>query len=175
MKKRIIICWICFMIILDQLVKIIIYHHLLDVQFEIIPSLLEFSPTFNNKYNYLNALLNLYLQINMPFGVLITAFLIGSIALLVIYDYLKSMDKKTRLLDMVFIFWLSGSSCTLIGWLFWDEGVLDYIYLKPLFIFDLKDLYIDCFICLLLVFLHKNKQDWKSINTHNMINHIKNP
>jgi lipoprotein signal peptidase len=144
------------------------------VRFEIIPSLLEFDPTFNDKYNYLNALLNFYLHINIPFGVLITAFLIGLIVMIVIYDYLKSIAKKTKLLNLTFILGISGSSCTLIGWLFWEKGVLDYIYLKPLCIFDLKDLYINCFVCLLLVFLHKHKKQWQSDSTRNMINHMKN-
>jgi hypothetical protein len=161
------------MIIIDQLIKVIINKYYLNTKFEIVPSLLEFKPTFNDKYNYFNFLLSSYWNINIKLWIHIITLFIGLIVMLLIYDYLQSISKKSKLLNLSFIFWLAGISCTFIGWVFWEKGVLDYIYLKPLFVFDLKDLYLDSFICLLLIYLHKHKKEWKSDSTHHMINHMK--
>ncbi len=49
MKKRQILFWIIFLIAIDQAVKIIINAYFLDVNFEIIPGLLEFKPVFQQQ------------------------------------------------------------------------------------------------------------------------------
>jgi lipoprotein signal peptidase len=54
MKKW--VFWICFLVIVDQTIKMIINKYYLDINISIIPSLLEFRPTFNDKYNYLGSL-----------------------------------------------------------------------------------------------------------------------
>ncbi|MDR1169287.1 MAG: hypothetical protein LBK97_00440 [Prevotellaceae bacterium] len=53
--------------------------------------------------------------------------------------------------------------CALSGNLLWEKGVLDYVYLKPLFVFDLKDIYVDVFICLFLVYALNNRKQLKNI------------
>lgn len=47
MKTRTVILRILFLIAIDQAIKIIINNYFLDCQCVIIPSLLEFKPTFN--------------------------------------------------------------------------------------------------------------------------------
>lgn len=42
---------IALLVILDQVVKLIIYNSFMDVDCEIIPKVLEFKPVFNSKYS----------------------------------------------------------------------------------------------------------------------------
>jgi hypothetical protein len=51
MKTRNIIFLIALLVILDQVVKLIIYNSFMDVDCEIIPKVLEFKPVFNSKYS----------------------------------------------------------------------------------------------------------------------------
>jgi len=94
--------------------------------------------------------------------------------LLVLYDWFKSILINTKLLDFVFIFQLSAIICSLICNIGWSEGILDYIYLKPLFIFDLKDLYLNINIVLILFLINKNKNLLNTIKGKDLIIHIKN-
>jgi len=54
--------------------------------------------------------------------------------------------------------------CALIGNIIWKNGTLDYIYLKPLFVFDLKDSYSDIGIILFLIYAFKNRVQLKLIH-----------
>jgi len=58
MKTRTVILWIIILIIVDQTIKIIVNTYFGDYQFEIIPSLFEFKPTFNEEHSWVNTLLN---------------------------------------------------------------------------------------------------------------------
>jgi len=149
MSIKKIICYIAVLVAIDQMIKVVIYHYFFNIRFDIIPSLLEFYPKFNDKYSYFNHLFN------FEIGVF---FLIGFVLIMqciAIFYFLKHRKKyKINLMDYVFIFFEAGAICALLGY-FEEKGVLDYIYLKPLFIFDLKDLYINIFICLLPICLVK--------------------
>ena len=65
MKIRIVILCIFILIAIDQAIKIIINIYFLEYQFEIIPSLLEFKPTFNDKHSWVNSLLNKNFGLNV--------------------------------------------------------------------------------------------------------------
>ena len=54
--------------------------------------------------------------------------------------------------------------CALIGNLIWKNGTLDYIYLKPWFVFDLKDLYVDLGIVTFLIYVLKNRRQLKKLD-----------
>ena len=158
MKLRTIIFWIFILIIVDQTIKIIIYSFFLESQFEIIPSLFEFKPFFNDKHSYINSLIYKNFNFDIGFWPHIIFFLFGEIAILFLYDFLRNnIFEYKKLLDTAFIFQMSGMICVLIGNLIWKKGTLDYIYLKPLFIFDLKDLYLNCFAVTFLVYAHKSR------------------
>src|SRR5690554_7262375 len=58
MKTRNIIAWILILIFTDQTIKILINVYFGNVHFEIIPSLLEFKPTFNERHSWVNNLLD---------------------------------------------------------------------------------------------------------------------
>jgi hypothetical protein len=169
MKVRIIISWTLLLIIIDQTIKIIINNFLLESKFEIIPSLLEFKATFNNKYSYVNTLLYDNFHVNIGLLSHIVLYLILEVIVLNIYISfkIKLNNNYTKILDSAIIFQISSMLCALIGNLFWKEGILDYIYLKPLFIFDLKDIYNSIFTCLFLVYVLKNKGQLKNFKLLN--------
>ncbi|MDR1341288.1 MAG: signal peptidase II [Prevotellaceae bacterium] len=165
MKIRTVILWILALVIIDQAIKIVINSFFLKSGFEIIPSLLEFKPVFNNKYSYVNDLLYEAFHINMGLWLHLVLYLTGEIIALYIYLYfkIKLNNSYIKILGWAIVFQTSGLLCALTGNLFWEKGILDYIYLKPLFVFDLKDIYIDVFICLFLVYVLKNRKQLKGI------------
>ena len=154
MKTRKIISLIFLLIFLDQIIKILIHQYFFDCNFVILSPFLEFKPIFNNNGLYINNLLNINGGIFILQAIVQVVFLF---LMIIFYIHLKKVGNNTKLFEWLFILCQSTLICAFIGYLFWDKGVLDYIYLKPLFIFDLKDLYAICFLCLLLVFIRNNK------------------
>jgi hypothetical protein len=154
MKTSKIIALIFLLIFLDQIIKIVIYHYFFDCNVVILSPFLEFKPIFNNKGLYINNLLKINGDIFIIQAILQVIFVFLMIGF---YILLKRSGNNTKLFELMFILCQSTFICAFTGYLFWDKGVLDYIYLRPLFIFDLKDMYASCFLCLLLVFIHKNK------------------
>ena len=152
------------LIVTDQLIKIIVNTYFMVSQFEIIPSLIEFKPTFNIKHSWVNTLLNKNFGINvglLPHVILYLSFVI-LIPLYLSYTRDKISHHK-RLIDMAIIFIMAGLLCALIGNLIWKNGTLDYIYLKPFVIFDLKDTYADFGIALFLLYALKNRNHLKKL------------
>jgi lipoprotein signal peptidase len=153
MSIKKIILWTVILIAIDQLIKVLIYSYFFNVRFEIIPSLLEFYPKFNIQYSYINALLNSHFGINIGHVWHIIYVLIIQVVLICIYIYFRKKN-HTKLLDFSLIFFESGIISAFISY-FFKEGCLDYIYFKPLFIFDLKDLYLNCFRVLFFIYFLK--------------------
>jgi len=175
MKAQKIICWILLLIVLDQTIKIIINSFFLETQFDIIPSLFEFAPTFNDKHSWVNYLFYENFNVNMGLWFHIILFLFIGIIVSTFYGYCRNnIVENKKLLDATFIFFTAGFVCALIGNLIWEKGTLDFIYLKPLFVFDLKDLYINCcFIPLFLIYANKNREQIRTIKIKNVIDYIK--
>jgi hypothetical protein len=153
MSTKKILFWIFIFIFIDQIVKIIINHYFFEFKFEIIPDLLEFRPVFNSEGSYLLNLLNLKIGV----GILIGFYFVLLCLSIIFYILVRKARKNTMLFDLTFIFVAAALVCYLTGNIFWTKGCLDYIHLKSLFIFDLKDLYIDCFICLYIAFSYKQR------------------
>ncbi len=175
MKTGTIIFLIILLIGTDQAVKIIIYTFFMNNHGEIIPSLLEFNPVFNDKHSYVNVLLYKHFHINLGLGFHLILFTAIQIIFLGIYDFFKkTLNNHTKILDVALAFQIAGVACSLIGNLIWEKGTLDYIYLKPLFIFDLKDLYVHCFTILFFIYLHKNRVQLKTVKTKQIIIHLGN-
>lgn len=174
MKKRQILFWIIFLIAIDQAVKIIINAYFLDVNFEIIPGLLEFKPVFNSKHSYLNSLLYKYFDINLGFWFHIILFLVAQVIFILLHGFLKSntIDRE-KILDAALVFQISGFVCALTGNMIWKNSILDFIYLKPLFIFDFKDVYLNCFVFLFLIFAYKNKKQMEHLKMKDMTEYSK--
>ena len=167
MKIRTLIKWLIVLALIDSAIKIIINQYFLDVRFDIIPNLFEFRPKFNDHYSYVNHLFGL----GMGFWTHVVIFCFLPVILLVLYDMFSVIPNDLKLFDTAFVFCLAGYICGVIGLV--TGGCLDYIYLKPLFIFDLKDLYMNCFEVLLFIFLIKNRKSLKSVKTKKLPEHFR--
>lgn len=158
MKTRTIIIWILVLIALDQAIKLVIYHWFMEVKFAILSPLFYFEPFFNSKHSYVNTLLIKHFQVEVGFWPHIVVFLFAAFVCLAMYRYFRTVTSHTKLIDTAFIFAAAGVVCALIGNVCWEKGVLDYVYLKPLFIFDLKDVYMNVFVVLFLIYVTKHKE-----------------
>lgn len=148
MKTRNIIFWTILLILTDQVVKLVIYHSLMNVNYIIIPNVLEFKPVFNPGYSYWTQ------KVGANMGLIAHLILFSFIwaAIIFLYKYYHKVDPKNRLLDGALVFQLAGFASAYISILFWKEGVLDFIYFNPLNVTcDLKDLYINIFIVLWII------------------------
>ena len=169
MKTKTVLLWAISLFVLDQIVKIVINQHFLDVRFDIIPPFFYFRPKQSQSYSYVNHLFNL----GMGFWVhaIIRCFI--TILIVVLYDLLKTISENAKIINIAFIFAFAAILCSLIDTFLWG-GSLDFIYLKPLFIFDLKDLYINVFVILFLLYYIKNRKHLSSFKNKVVINHYKN-
>ena len=137
LKKTTITVWILGLSVLDQILKIVSEARFFDARFDIIPGFLEFLPKYNFDYSYLNQVLGL----GMGFGFTLVSLVVGVVVFVMLYKLRSHFSRHKVLLDWAFIFLCSAVVCALFSLIFWP-GVLDFIYLRPLFIFDMKDLYI---------------------------------
>lgn len=148
------ICLVGLFVLLDQAVKLYISSNHMDKSFNILFDFVSFAPVLNTKYSWVNNLFDL--GIGKTIHILIN---IGLSALIIlVYSFIGRCYNRTRLTEAAFLFIIAGSVCSLTDKLFWN-GSLDYIQLKGLFIFDLKDVYITVFeviIIAMLVFNYKN-------------------
>ena len=159
MKMKTIITWIFILVLIDQTIKILINIYFGGIYFEIIPSLIEFKPTFNERHSWVNILLNDNFGLNVGLIPHIILYLLIGILVPMYFSYFKNkiIDNK-KFIDVAAIFMMAAILCALIGNIIWTKGTLDYIYLKPLFVFDLKDLYIDFGIVTFLLYALKNRE-----------------
>ena len=101
-------------------------------------------------------------------------FAVAECIILALYIFLRSLSKKTKLLDTAITFQIAGLICALLGNIVWKKGVLDFIYLKPLFVFDLKDLYNNFFVVFLLIYVHKYREKVNTTKIKEVINLLRN-
>lgn len=135
MKTSKVCLLILLLVIIDQVIKIVINNYFLDIRFDIIPGLFEFKPTFNDRYLYINHLFDL----NIGFWGVILLNCFAFLIIFAFYSVFRNRISNTKLLDIAFNVLYAGLISAFIGTVFWN-GCLDYIYLKPLFVFDLKDI-----------------------------------
>ncbi len=174
MKTRTVILWIFVLVATDQAIKIIINTHFVDEHFVLIPSLVEFKPTFNDKHSFANVLLNRYLNINVGLLPHLVLFLFIGTAISSYFFYLRNnINKGARIIDTSIIFLFAGIICALIGNLIWEKGTLDYVYLKPLFVFDLKDVYGDIGAILLLLYATMNYKQLRPVKSKDVFLYVK--
>lgn len=169
MRIRTIIFLVIILVAIEQIIKLIICLNYQDISLEIIPSLVDFKPTLNNKTFYWLGLMNIDVGRWLR---LATAIIILS-ALCLFYLYLKRTLQNKKWLDISFVFGISGVLCSLSDNIFFG-GSWDYVYLKPLFIFDLKDIYMDCFSIFFLICCYRNRTEISNIKMKNIISFLKN-
>jgi signal peptidase II len=141
------------LIAIEQSIKIIINNDFLDKRFAILPPLLYFEPVFNRQYSWFNSMLHLE---NTKWIHVIVVFVMIALMYL-FYRFLNKELGNSRIINIMFAFVWSGAVCSAIDKIFWN-GSLDYVLLDHLFTFDLKDVYLNVFIGLVILsVLFKNK------------------
>lgn len=153
-SKKITWIGVVFLIALEQLIKIIINNKYLNIEIPILPPLLYFKPMFNRDYSWFNSMLQL--GISRLLHIIVVVVMI--IFIYLFYRVLSSRTSNSNsIINIMFAFIFSGAICSLIDKIFWN-GSLDYIMLKGLFTFDLKDIYVNVsFTLLILLMIAKNK------------------
>jgi lipoprotein signal peptidase len=106
----------------------------------------------------------------------IILYLVIGVLVPMYFSYFRNnFPRNKKLIDIATIFLMAAILCALIGNIIWKNGTLDYIYLKPLFVFDLKDVYIDFGIALFLIYGFKNRNQFKDpIKTRDVFLNAKN-
>jgi len=168
MKTRTVILWAIVLFVIDQVIKIVIERYFFDVNFDMIPPLFYFKPKYNINYSYVNDLFKL----GWGFWTHVILNCIASIIIVFLYDIFKTISGNAKIIGFAFIFIFAAMLCSLIDKVCWG-GSLDYIYLKPLFIFDLKDLYSKVFLVLLVLYCIKSDKNLSSFDEE-VKNHLKN-
>lgn len=136
MKSRRFVGLISILILIEQGLKLLIDQFLFDKNYNLIGDYVQFKPYLNVKYSWINSLFDLGISRMLH---IILVILVLAITF-VIYQFLKTKNVEGQFIDWLFIFVFSAVFCSLIDKVFWG-GSLDYIALKGLFIFDLKDFY----------------------------------
>jgi len=149
--------WIIILVFIDQAIKVIIYDYFFDSMFDIVPFLLEFRPVFNSSGTILFNFLHNSLTLNIGVWIAVFYFVCLLCLVIILYILFRKAKNNIKLFDAAFIFAMAGLVSSLISTIFWEGGCLDYIYLKPFFVFDLKDLYLNCFGILFCAFLYKKR------------------
>lgn len=154
-------CILIFVLVsIDQFIKLIVHNFFLNSEFEIIPSILDFKPTFNHKYFYVNSLFDLC----DGFWIHIIGCTIGILIMIGIGLYYKNRNESSIILSTGLVLSISGFISALICTVFWN-GTLDYLYFKPHFVFDLKDVYLNSFLpCFIIYCIMKYKKHKRSSN-----------
>lgn len=157
-------------IAIDQGVKLTIKKWFFDKSLVIIKDIISFDPIINTQGSWLNA----RFAANVSFIGLIIFNFIGLFFILEIYRYCVYKNYKCSWLDFTFIFMFSGAVCSLIDKLFYG-GSLDFIGIIPLFIADIKDIYlcIAIFFIFLFFYITKILDDDKPDNLSNDFQSIK--
>ena len=159
-----IIAWILILISIDQTIKILINIYFGNTHFEIIPSLIEFKPTFNERHSWVNNLLDDNFGINVGLIPHVILFILIGIFIPMLFSYFRNnIPANKKLIDIAIIFMMAAVLCALIGNIIWKKGTLDYIYLKPLFVFDLKDSYSDIGIITFIIYVIKNRRQFEKL------------
>lgn len=158
--------WLCIGILVsvEQLIKVIINTFYLKTNVAILPPFLYFSPVFNRYYSWFNSML----QISSSKWIHIVFVAVMTALILLFYRYLLINYSVSRYLNVMFAFLISGTTCSLMDKVIWN-GSLDYILLNGFFTFDLKDIYIDIFIALMILSLLIKKDIYKPFADKNVV------
>lgn len=151
---------VLFLVTIEQVIKVVIYNNFFNKKTPILSPLIYFKPMFNRDYSWFNSML----QLGIGKWIHILAVAIIIILIYLFYKFLNKQFGTMKIINFMYAFVLSGAICSLIDKVFWN-GSLDYICIKGYFTFDLKDIYIDIFIGLLMLLL---------LIKHKVINKIDN-
>lgn len=150
---------VVFLTALEQGLKIIINNYYLLVTAPILRPWLYFSPMFNRDYSWINSMLKL--NVGRWFHVILVAGLL--VFVYSFYRFIQYSLITDRLINTTFAFLFAGAICSLIDKVLWN-GSLDYIQVRGMFTFDLKDAYINVFIGLFVLMVAINHRGIRQVN-----------
>lgn len=157
LKKYIIPIGLC--IILDQIVKIIIYHYFFNLDMDIVGNIIRFNPTINHNLSWGGNFIALFRN----FGFLIFINLLLVLLITSCFSFYRYKKSNTSMyVILLYIFALSGCFCSLIDKVIW-KGSLDFIQFSGLFIFDIKDVYLSIFQILFVFIGIKNSKEISTV------------
>ena len=158
MKKK---TWasIVVLVAIEQTIKIIINNNFFERRFPILAPILYFEPMFNRHYSWFNSMFQL--GVSKWVHIVFVSIMVALIYLF--YRYLNDRLGTNRLFNAMFTLLFSGAVCSLIDKIFWD-GSLDYVLVKGLFTFDLKDVYLNIFNGLLILSLMFHNKALKQLD-----------
>lgn len=172
MSKKVFILLTSFLLMIEQIIKLVINSKYLNVSEPILEPYLYFQPMFNRDYSWINSLFNFGVS-KMVHIILVSVIIIF---IVLVYKYLNYKKLNSKLISIAFAFLLAGGMSSLIDKVFWD-GSLDYIYVSGFFTFDLKDLYIDTFIGLIILIFIIDHQGFRTKDDDtfikNFVNYLK--
>ncbi|SUY46793.1 signal peptidase [Clostridium putrefaciens] len=148
------VLWVLILILLDQGIKLIVKGYY-GVYIKIIDDLIYFKPFLNDKYSWMNSMLNLGIGRNLHVVLVLITLTLAYYG----FKYYYNKRGRNKIVKLVEIFLFSGGLCSLIDKCFWN-GSLDYIMIKNFFIFDLKDIYITIFEVIVVFCAIK---DWEDV------------
>lgn len=149
---------------LEQGLKVVINNYSLLVTTPILRPWLYFSPMFNRDYSWINSMLKL--NLGRWFHIILVAGLL--IFVYLFYRFIQYSLKTDRLINTTFAFLFAGAICSLIDKVFWN-GSLDYIQVRGMFTFDLKDAYINVFIGLFVLMVVTNHRGIRQVNEEDVL------
>lgn len=144
---------VCILILIDQLIKIIIFKNLMGKEINLLGNFLGFKPYLNDKYSWINSLTDM--GIGLVIHIAVVAVLL--LFIFIIYDFIRRRYSINTYAYIMFMVLFAGSLCSLIDKVAWG-GSLDYIWLKGFFIFDLKDVYVSIFEGMVIILFIFNKE-----------------
>ncbi len=145
-KKRFIFPLI--LIVIEQVIKLLIWHNYANVDIVLLQNILFFQPVQNTNLNYIASIL----EYKTPVLVMFAIQILSLIMLFLGYRYLSYLwIQGKKLLNGWLIFFGAGIICSFIDTTFWG-GSLDFLRLFNWFTFDLKDVYLNIGIAFLLFY-----------------------
>ena len=135
------------LVLIDQLVKVIIYFFYFDYERDIIGNIVRFRPIQNTSLSWAGNFINIFsnMSIVVSINILVIALFISG------YSFYRSKrNTPSMAANLIYIFGLAASLCSLVDKVFWG-GSIDFIQIPVFFTFDLKDCYITVSACLFLV------------------------
>ena len=144
--------WAALLIAFDQGTKWVIYRWFMEVRCEFIPGLIGFRPVFNSRYSFVNSLVCEYGGVGAGLLFHLALFTVIWVFLWQLYLFYKRFAPDNRLLAISMIFQVAAFASAYLSILFWEKGVLDFLYIVPtgFIVCDWKDIYVNCF-CVLFI------------------------
>ncbi|MCD8179653.1 MAG: signal peptidase II [Tannerellaceae bacterium] len=163
-NRRNIIIAVSGLVLVDMLIKVIIHFYFMDTHFDILPPWFYFQPTYNTHYFYLGSIMGW----QIPYWIIFTISLCILVLFYFLYEYYCVIYKNSKWITAAFSVGFAGIICAILSNVFFP-GCPDYIYFKPYYTSDLKDVYLNVFAGLLFIALFLNRKTMTTLSFRNYL------